>query len=272
MTTTRTTPRQAATRRRPTASTCCAFAALLLGIAAVSPAAAQGLMRRAVPRPNPMFSKVPIPDHQPADLARLHDELRREATVESLLDDNGRRHLGTVRAYVDRTGRVTDHDLQDEPAQFADSRDVLMRCTKEVLRDYLKQQVGWERMEERMRIRVKNFLLADGRSPGSGEAAPPAAAEATAAGVGSRHGAFEISPQLDVDLDDAEIGVDLGYDPGDASFWSRWELSYGTHLGRDRSQLGLHYRARDLGFELIGGTGSDFRGGDFVAISVTKLF
>ena len=272
MTTTRTTPRQADTRRRPTASTCCALAALLLGLAAASPATAQGLMRRAARRPDPIVSTVPIPDHQPADLARLHDELRREAKVESMLDDNGRRHLGTVRAYVNRTGRVTDHFLQDEPVEFADSREVLMRSTKEVLRDYVKQQVGWEQMEQRMRIRVRNFLQRDGRSPGSGEAAMPAAPEAAAAGVGSRHGAFEISPQLDVDLDDAEIGVDLGYDPGDASFWSRWELSYGTHLGRDRSQLGLHYRARDLGFELIGGTGSDFRVGDFVAFSVTKLF
>jgi len=258
-------------RRRPTAWTCCALAALWLGIAAASPAAAQGLMRRTVPQPLPGAGKVPIPDHQPADLARLHDELRREAKVESLLEDNDLRHLGAVRAYVDRTGRVAGHFLQDEPGQFADSREVVMQSAKEALRDYVKQQVGWERMEERLRIRVKSFLRHDDGA-GSREAAMPGASEAAPAGAGSRSGAFEISPQLDVDLDDAEIGVDLGYDPGDTSFWSRWELSYGTHLGRDQTQLGLHYRARDLGFELTGGTGSDFRAGDFVAFSVTKLF
>ena len=273
-------------------ATCCALA-LLVGIAAAAPALAQrgpqpaqasearrseslrfetrGLDSDATPRPR--RSGVPVPERQLPDLGRLQDELRREATVERFLDAHDLRHLMAVRSWVDRNGRVADRYLQDDPLLFDDSRDTVQQAAKEALRDYVKHQVGWEQMQDRMRIRVKNFFQ---RDRGSRLAAEPMATPAAAGEAPSRRGhgmgAFEISPQLGVDLDDSEIGVDFGYDPGDSSFWSRWELSYGQHIETDRSQLQLRYAADKRWMELTAGSGEDYQGGDFIALSFTALF
>jgi hypothetical protein len=254
--------------------TCCAALALLLGAAA--PAEAQRYKRGLVPQPAPRpiegATRVPVPENEHPDLGRLQDELRREAAVENLLDKHDLRHLVAVRSWVDRTGRVADRYLQDDLYLFDDSRDVVQQAAKEALRDYVKQQVGWEEMEDRLRIRVKNFFDRDGGAPEVPEAA--AAAPDLGGRQARRHGmgAFEISPQLGVDLDDSKVGLDFGYDPGDDSFWSRWELGWSQHLESDRSRLQLRYSTEKRWMELTAGQGEDFQGGDFVAVSFTALF
>lgn len=284
--------------RHPAPATCCALLALMMGLGGATTALAQAGGGSAVKRPRPAQPEdsnetrdlaaaaadaelapqqanrhVPVPERQLPDLGRLEDELRREATVERFLDAHDLRHLVAVRSYVDRTGRVADRYLQDDALIFDDSRDTVQQAAKEVLRDYVKHQVGWEQIQDRMRIRVKNFLR---RGSGTDSAVGEPALEATAVERPRRArggmGAFEISPQLGVDLDDSELGVDLGYDPGDSSFWSRWELSYGQHIESDRSQLQLRYATGKRWMELTAGSGDDYQGGDFVAISFTALF
>jgi hypothetical protein len=290
------------TRHRAPAP-CCALLALMMGLGGATTAVAQAGGESAVKRPRaaqpenakdsgaketselerpagdvelaarPANRRVPVPDRQLPDLGRLEDELRREATVERFLDDHDLRHLVAVRSYVDRTGRVADRYLQDDALLFDDSRDTVQQAAKEALRDYVKHQVGWEQIQDRMRIRVKNFFQ---RGSGAGAAVEEPALDAPAVERPRRArrgmGAFEISPQLGVDLDDSEIGLDLGYDPGDSSFWSRWELSYGQHLESDRNQLQLRYATGKRWMELTAGSGDDYQGGDFVAVSFTALF
>jgi hypothetical protein len=282
--------------RHPAPATCCALLALVMGFGGASAALAQAGGGSAVQRPRPAQPvdaietrvgpsaadaelaprqanhHVPVPERQLPDLGRLDDELRREATVERFLDAHDLRHLVAVRSYVDRTGRVADRYLQDDALIFDDSRDAVQQAAKEVLRDYVKHQVGWEQLQDRMRIRVKNFFRSGrGTDAAVGEPAPEAAVERPRRDRGGM-GAFEISPQLGADLDDSEIGVDFGYDPGDSSFWSRWELSYGQHLESDRSQLQLRYATGKRWMEFTAGSGDDYRGGDFVALSFTALF
>lgn len=250
---------------RPCA-TLLACAALLLALLPAVPAAAgerdvslgEGIEAAADPG---RFVRVPL--DRLANFDRLRQDLSTEATVEDLLEAGDRRDLTAVRAWVQRCRRVDDCELQDNPHDFDDGRSVLQAVAKESLRDYVKQQVRWSEMQDRMRVRVRNFFVGGGERSGDRSASAPSAL--------SSEGAFEFAPQVDLDLDDTELGVDFRYAPVRYGFLADWELSYREHVQRRGRSLRLRYESDERWFDLTTAMHDDYLG-NYVGVTITQLF
>lgn len=218
---------------------------------------------------------LPEPRRQLPDLGRLQRQLQQEALIEGFLGESDLRDIVAVRAYVDRTGRVAERSIHDHARQFDDSRSAVQQMAKEAAREYVKMRIGWDAMQDRMKVRLRNLVRRDGGAdlPAERYGAAPAAPAAPTASPAGGWGAIEVGPELSLDSDDAEVGLDFDYDPGRTNFLSRWNLYYGRTVESNQDLLRLRYDNSDTKrwFEFRAGRG-DEDAGDYVAISMTALF
>lgn len=219
---------------------------------------------------------LPAPRRQLPDLGRLQRQLHQEALIEGFLGESDLRNIVAVRAYVDRSGRVPDGSIHDHARHFADSRRAVQQMAKEAAREYVKMRIGWEAMQDRMKLRMRNLAGrggADRPAARYGDDPVGAASAAPSASGSGGWGAIEVGPELSLDLDDAEVGLDFDYDPDRVNFLSRWNLYYGRTLESEEEILRLRYDNSDSKrwFELRAGRGHE-DAGDYVAISMTALF
>jgi|GEM_PF-4415430 len=213
---------------------------------------------------------LPEPRRQLPDLGRLQRQLHQEAVIEGFLEESDLRDIVAVRAYVDRTGRVPAGSIHDHARNFADSRSTVQQMAKEAAREYVKMRIGWDAMQDRMKVRMRNLVRrGEDERPAVRYGAAPAAPAAPVSGWG----AIEVGPELSLDVDDAEIGLDFDYEPTRANFLSRWNLYYGQTLQSNQEILRLRYDNNDSKrwFEFSAGRG-DEDSGDYLAVSMTALF